>query len=443
MTELSENFHFKLHPAQHKIFYDTHRFKVVDAGRQFGKSQLAGVFGITYALQHPYSEGWIISPSYRQSTFLWKKIKRICEELGIPIIAKSSNHDISITFKYNGSVIRALSSDDPDKLRGETLSLLIVDEAAMMANNIWTEHLRPMMMVHKAPAMFISTPKGKNWFYDIYQLGVSNDPKHKDWISFKYTSLDNPLIDKGEIDAIREQTPESLFLQEYMGEFLDAGGEVFNHYAVAPMSGKAEDGHVYIAGLDLARQTDFTVLTIADINTLEVVDILRMNTIDWYSQISRIKEYLKRYHWPTVYADSTGVGDAIVNRMIQEEGLDVRGLVFSARSKTQMIQNLAVMLQKEELVLPDLPMVKDEFDRYSYKQTQSGALQYSAPSGYHDDIVCSFALLAWGAKHCAQDIGGYYEDKKSKDNDRYSLDPFRWDYDYCADDFSWDYPELY
>ena len=294
MTEISENFRFKLHPAQHKIFYDTHRFKVVDAGRQFGKSQLAGVFGITYALQHPYSEGWIISPSYRQSTFLWKKIKRICEELGIPIIAKSSNQDISITFKYNGSVIRALSSDDPDKLRGETLSLLIVDEAAMMANNIWTEHLRPMMMVHKAPAMFISTPKGKNWFYDIYQLGLSTDPKHDDWISFKYTSLDNPLIDKNEIDAIREQTPESLFLQEYMGEFLDAGGEVFNHYAVAPMSGKAEDGHVYIAGLDLARQTDFTVLTIADINTLEVVDLLRMNTIDWYSQISRIKEYLKR-----------------------------------------------------------------------------------------------------------------------------------------------------
>lgn len=437
MTTL--NIEIPMTENQRRILLDNHRNKVALCGRQFGKSHFAAGTVNVVALSTRNARIWVISPTYRQSGYLFDKVEQMCKENNIPIRVKKSNQEMIITYLTTGSTFQALSGDDPDKLRGQTLNYLIIDEAAMLDDEIWNKHLRPMTAVFQAPVLFISTPKGKNWFYDIYQLGLTDNPN---WKSFHYTSYDGIICAKDtpenhpgrdELDRIKAETDEVTWRQEYLAEFLDGGGQVFTHWKTEKLIKTAEDGHSYICGLDLAKHVDFTVLTIYDMDSHKPVDYLRMSDLDWSAQIFTIKEYLKRYHNPRVYCDSTGVGDSIVERMRVEENIDAIGIVFSTKQKQQLIQNLAVMLNKEEITVPDDMVFVDELERYKYDISSTGNFKYSAPSGYHDDCVCSLALVAWGISHMAKDIGFYQEDTTKEDN-KYSLDEFDWG----IEEFDWD-----
>lgn len=423
--------------SQLVIFRDSHRFKVVCCGRQFGKSHLAGVTVITIGLSKRNGKIWVISPTYRQSGYLFDKIELMCKENKIPIKVKKSNQEMIITFLTSGTSFQALSGDDPDKLRGQTLDYLIIDESAMLSDEIWSKHLRPMTAVCQSPVLFISTPKGKNWFYELYKLGNTDN---KYWKSFHYTSYEGIICEKNhedgkqELDKIKEETDEITWKQEYLAEFIEEGGLVFTHWGYHEITRMPEDGHSYICGLDLAKHVDYTVLTIYDMDTHIPVDYLRMSNLDWSEQIFKIKEYTKRYHNPRIYCDSTGVGDSIVERLRLEEHLDAIGITFSSKQKQQLIQNLAVMLSREELLIPTDPIFADELERYEYEQTANGNFKYSAPSGYHDDCVCSLALVAWGIQHLAKDIGGYQEPDTV--NDPYRLEDMDWD----LEPFEWEEP---
>lgn len=413
---------------QRTVLADNHRFKVVCSGRQAGKSHMAAAYAIVKSLSKKKAVTWVLSPSFRQSGFLFDKIVAFTDEYKIPVTVKRSQQEMSILFRLTGSIVQAVSADDPDKLRGATLDAIIVDEAAMVKDGIFDEHIYPMLTVRQGEGLLISTPKGKNWFYDKY---MSTDP---DYAKFHFTSIDNPYIPQSEMDKAKRNSDALTFRQEYLAEFLDEGGVVFNHYAVAPMKGEPEDGHVYMCGLDLAKSIDFTVLTIADVDTNEIVDVMRISDLSWESQIARIKEYIDRYHNPTVLVDSTGVGDPIVERLINE-GVEARGMTFSSKSKQQMVQNLSVVLQKEEMKLPDYRVMIDEIDRYTFTYTSSGQFKYSAPPGRHDDCVASLCLLAWGLFKTAKDVGFYYE---KNDDLSDSLEEFDWT-EFDKDEFDWSY----
>jgi len=414
---------------QRSVLLDKHRFKVVCSGRQAGKSHMAGAYAIIKCLQRANSVVWVVSPSFRQSGFLFDKITGFCNDCKIPVSTKRSQQEMSVTFNLNGSIIQAVSADDPDKLRGATLDAVIVDEAAMVKNGIFDEHIRPMLLVKNGEALIISTPKGRgNWFADAYFS------KDEDYEHFHFTSADNPYIPERELERAKANTDELTFRQEYLAEFLDDGGLVFTHFVTQPVSRKPVDGHSYMAGLDLAKSVDFTVLTIADIETKEIVDTMRMSDLSWESQIFAVKEYLKRYNNPVVYVDSTGVGDPIVERLINE-GVEARGVTFSSKSKQQMVQNLAVALQKEEMAIPDETVFKNEVVQFSFEHTATGQFKYGAPPGKHDDCVASLCLLAWGLFQCASDIGFYYEEEESNIPKDYDEEEFDWK----LDNFDWDW----
>lgn len=396
-------------------------------GRQAGKSHMASAYAIVKCLSKREQLLWVISPSFRQSGFLFDKIVSFCNEFKIPTNIKKSQQEMSITFKLTGSVIQAVSGEDGDKLRGATLDGVIIDEAAMMRPNTFEEHIMPMLVVRKGEVMMLSTPKGKNWFYDWYAS------KDKDVQSFHYISTDNPYISPDELERARRNTDDLTFRQEYLGEFLDNGGEVFTHYAISDYPlGTHQDGHMYIAGLDLAKSVDYTVLTIADADTREIVDVMRMSDLSWESQVFKIKEYLKRFGNPIVYCDSTGLGDPIVERLVNE-GVEARGLVFSSKSKEQMVQNLAVMLQNEEIKLPNIPEYISEFAQFTFVHSPTGRFKYSAPPGKHDDCVASMCLLAWGISQIASDVGPFFLETKQENSE--DLEAFDW----VQDDFDWSY----
>ena len=199
---------------QRTVLLDNHRFKIVCSGRQAGKSHMAAAYAIIKCMSKRNAYVWVLSPSFRQSGFLFDKIVQFCNEYKIPTTIRRSQQEMSITFRTSGSLIQAVSADDPDKLRGATLDAVIVDEGAMVKDGIFDEHIYPMLTVKRGEALIISTPKGKNWFYDKY---YTEDP---DYARFHYTSTDNPYIPESELEKARRNTDALTFRQVFHLLFL-------------------------------------------------------------------------------------------------------------------------------------------------------------------------------------------------------------------------------
>lgn len=169
---------------------------------------------------------WIVSPTYRQGKQNhWQELQK---EIPRQWVAKKNEVELSITLR-NGSVIELKGAENPDGLRGVKLRGLVVDEIASIRNWgwLWQEVLRPTLTDYEASAIFISTPKGYNHFYDLFQAGQLTDSEYKSW---RFTSYDNPYIPKGDIDAAKKELTEDTFYQEYMADFRKYTGLVYKEF---------------------------------------------------------------------------------------------------------------------------------------------------------------------------------------------------------------------
>lgn len=204
----------KLHEGQLSVANDSHRFRVICAGRRWGKSVLSQLIVLKWATAS-VGTYWIVSPTYRQGKQIhWRGLQQIVPR---EWIAKKNEVELSITLK-NGSVIELKGAENPDALRGVKLRGLVIDEIASIRNWdwLWAEVLRPTLTDYEAPALFISTPKGFNHFYTIFESGQADNGIYKSW---KFTSYDNPYIPKGEIDNAKAELTDDTFYQEYMADF--------------------------------------------------------------------------------------------------------------------------------------------------------------------------------------------------------------------------------
>lgn len=215
----------KLHKAQLEVALDEHRFRVLDAGRRFGKSVLARMIVLKWATD---KQGlyWIVSPTYRQNKNIhWRDFKK---EIPKEWITKTNESELSVTLK-NGSIIELKGAENPDSLRGVKLRGLVVDEVASIKNWdwLWHEVLRPTLTDYEAPALFISTPKGFNHFHDLFNMGQGDDEMYKSW---RFTSYDNPYIPKEELDQAKLELTDDAFAQEYMADFRKHTGLIYKDF---------------------------------------------------------------------------------------------------------------------------------------------------------------------------------------------------------------------
>ena len=208
-----------LHPAQLEIFHSEARFKVVAAGRRFGKSRLAAWILLIKALQSDSKDVFYIGPTFQQSKdIMWAMLKELGEDL---IVAAHEN--TAVLTLINGRKIYLKGSDRPDTLRGVGLAYVVLDEYASMKPNVWEQIIRPTLADVRGGAMFIGTPAGKNHFYDVYQDAMELD----DWEAFQFNSTDNPFIPADEIEAARSSMSSMSFRQEFEASFETFTGGVF------------------------------------------------------------------------------------------------------------------------------------------------------------------------------------------------------------------------
>jgi hypothetical protein len=204
---------------------DTHRFKIVCAGRRAGKSVLAQLTLLRWAVEK-VGLYYLVSPSYRQGKSIhWRGLQEIIPKQWVE---KKNEVELSITLK-NGSIIELKGAENPDSLRGVKLRGLVVDEIASIRqwDWLWQEVLRPTLTDYASPALFISTPAGFNHFYSLFQMGQGGNP---DYCSWRFTTYDNDRIPKEEIENAKKELSEETFAQEYMADFRTFTGLAFKQW---------------------------------------------------------------------------------------------------------------------------------------------------------------------------------------------------------------------
>lgn len=236
---------FALLPWQQTVFADKTRFKVVAAGRRCGKSRLAATTLIIEALRCPAGSAVLyVAPTNGQARqIIWD----VLMEIGRDVIQSSHINNMDIT-TINGAKIYVRGADRPDTLRGVSLTYAVLDEVADIKPEAWEQVIRASLSDKKGRAMFIGTPKGRNWFYDLFKLGQEDtDP---DWKSWHFTTKDNPLIDPSEIAAAKKTLSSFAFKQEYMASFDNAGSDVFKEEWIK--YGEEPEYGSYFVAVDLA-----------------------------------------------------------------------------------------------------------------------------------------------------------------------------------------------
>lgn len=242
------------------MFHHPARFKVVAAGRRFGKSFLAAVtlFVEGAKTQKTRSDGvvvdlaleevYYIAPTFEQGKkILWPLLR----ELGQDLIAQKYENTGTLTL-INGRRVSIKGADRPDSLRGVGLSYVVLDEYAFMREEVWELIVRPALARVEGGALFIGTPDGKNHFYTLWHAAMFGDDP--EWAAWTFKSVDNPFLPGAEILNAQRQMSTERFRQEMEASFESGGGIVLTRDMFQIIETPPYPGDVYVAA-DLAGFT--------------------------------------------------------------------------------------------------------------------------------------------------------------------------------------------
>ena len=378
----------KPHPGQAAVHDSPARFKILSAGRRWGKTRL----GVSECLDVAAHGGrsWWVAPNYKMSEVGWRPLRRMGAKIGAEI--RKVDRQVILP---NGGEVTVRSADNPDTLRGEGLDFVVFDECAFMPPEAWSEAVRPALSDRLGKALFISTPRGRNFFWELWIKGQQDDPT---WQSWQLPTSDNPFIAPGEIEVARLELPELIYRQEYLAEFIDDQGSVFRRVQdaarVEPLDGPLP-GRQYSAGVDVAASVDYTVVSVMDAESKQLVYMDRFNRVDYNVLVDRLAALYDRWHLDTIKIESNSIGQPVIDA-IYAKGVSVIPFLTTNTTKQTVIQNLQSAFEHGEIGIIDNKILIGELLSFESKRNASGSFSYSAPAGMHDDCVMSLAI-AWDA----------------------------------------------
>lgn len=383
-----------LYPEQRAIADRPERFVVVCEGRRAGKTWL-GMERIITAIQRGERTAWF-SPTYGMLTDVWRDLFNVLQ----PRATRVSIQEHRIDCQTGGS-LDMWSLDRADAARGRKYKLVVIDEAAMVPTleDAWQAVIRPTLTDYRGSALFLSTPRGMNFFKTLYDRG--RDPNEKDWYGVQLPTTVNPYIPADEVEAARRDMTERRFQQEYMAQFLEGEGYVFRNVtdcSNAPLVEPYEG--TFVAGVDFGRSNDYTAVCVVDAETKREVYLDRFNGPDWTLQRTRILGALQRYNVTTALLESNSFGSPNIEE-IQKQFRSARAWTTTAQTKRDIVEYLVQLLENKECRLlsrtaNDAAAVA-EGELLAFEQTElpSGMVRYSAPEGRHDDTVIARCLAFW------------------------------------------------
>lgn len=373
---------------QREILDAEERYTITAAATKCGKtaSHIIWIFEQALKLKENQSVWWV-APVYQQAEIAFRRMKTQVTDKDFFI---SNESKLTLTLP-NGARIEFKSGEKSDNLYGDDVYAAVIDEASRMREESWFA-LRSTLTATKGKCKLIGNVKGKkNWFY---KLGERARIGEKDYKFFKITAYDaakEGIIELDEIEQAKRDLPEHVFNELYLAE---PGDDKSNPFGIdnirrcyAPISGKTPIAF----GIDLAKYTDWTVITGLD-NENRVCYLDRFQN-DWQQTMTKIQNLVGR---TPAYVDSTGIGDPIVENL-QRILPNIHGFKFTSQSKQQLIEGLIYEVQHTQIFFPENP-IGYEMENFEYEYTRTG-VKYTAPQGLHDDCVMSLALAIDCKKH--------------------------------------------
>ncbi len=310
--------------AQTKVFLNQERFRVLVAGRRFGKTYLALTELLHASISKPQSINWYVAPTYRQAKQIaWKNLKQMMPPSQI---AATNETDLSVELN-NGTVAALRGADNYDALRGVGLDFVVMDEFADMHADAWFEVLRPMLADKQGRALWIGTPKGYNHFHDLYRYAQDTP----EWGAWQFTTADGTRVAEEEIAAARRDMGEREFRQEFMATFEALAGRVYSNFDRDQNVQDLQDngGTLYI-GMDFNVDPMTAVIAVKAADQLHIIDEIEMGDSNTELMAGEIKRRFKQRN-VVVYPDPSGRArktSAPVGRtdfaILSNAGFDVR-----------------------------------------------------------------------------------------------------------------------
>jgi hypothetical protein len=383
----------KPHVNQQRILDGARRYNVIACGRRFGKSHLLINRQASTILQGR-NYGYF-APNYKLLGDYWRDTIKLLR----PIIANSNKTDHRIEFVTGGST-EMWTLEDEDAGRSRKYHRVGIDEAGLVANlgEIWQTAIRATLIDFKGDADFAGTPKGRNFFYEVYQRGL--DALRPDWACWQMPTSANPFISPDEVQAMRDEVSERKAAQEIDAAFLDDAGGVFRNVraaATATIQDRPIPGHQYIIGADWGRSGDYTVFALLDATSMQLVALDRSNKVEYELQRGRLNALAERFQPAAIIAEENSMGVPIVERL-RRDGLPVRPFTTTNASKAEIIDGLALAFERGTIAILDNPILIAELEAFEMTRTPSGLVRYAAPEGMHDDTVMGLALAWHGAQ---------------------------------------------
>ena len=382
-----------LHKGQLEVAKSDARWKILCAGRRFGKTRLGVQMCMEVALNG--GRAWWVAPTFSIARVGWRDIAASAKSFPREIEPNVSLANMQIDLP-NGGSIAVRSADNPQRLRGEGLDFLVMDEAAFVKPEVWQEVLRPTLTERKGSALFISTPMGMdNWFFDLWEVAE----KAPNWERFRFSTYDNPMIDNDEIDSAKDEVGSIVFAQEYLAEFVDAGQgmlkpewmsyfDIRDRMYIGGGSQWNPQEMLHFGTADLAvttkTESDYTVILSCAISTdmkIYIEDMLRVK-IEGPEIVPTIQQLYNKYEWAYVCLEKQNFTKNFT-QLAQRAGMRVREMDTSKDKITQALP-LSARMESGDVLFRRNASWLEELERELM----------TFPVGRHDDIVDALVLGA-------------------------------------------------
>lgn len=359
-------------------------------GRRWGKTTLGGSLGLS-AAAHGGKVAWV-SPTYKNSRPLWRFAEMHCRPLDG--IIRISRADQLVEMPGEG-FLALFSGENATGIRSWDFDLVIVDEAATVAEETITDVIEPTLADRDGVLYCIGTPKGRNWFWQEWTKASVDESGYSAAFTAPSSANPMPTIQQAAARA-RERVSERTYRQEWLAEFVDDGAGVFRRIREqstgTPIPGP-ERGHTYVIGCDWGQIEDYTVFSVIDATAKREVWLERFRRVEYALAVERLKALWDRYTPTMAIPELNSIGRPIIEQL-RRANIRIMPFTMSNASKHAVVESLAVALERGEVTLLNDPAGIAEMEAFESDRTPGGMVRYGAPAGMHDDIVIA-RCLAW------------------------------------------------
>jgi hypothetical protein len=369
-----------VYQKQRDAIFNDKRYACIEASTKTGKTVGCIIWLAEQAMAGKLGHNfWWVAPIYPQAKIAFRRLRR-----GLPKELYTANEsELTITL-LNGAIIWFKGADKPDSLYGEDVHAAVIDEASRCKEDAW-HAVRSTLTATNGPIRLIGNVKGrKNWFYNLSGKAESGEPNMAYSRLLCYDAVEAGVLSQDEVEDAKRMLPDAVFRELYLAEPSDDGGNPFGIKAIHECIGPLSDKSPACWGIDLAKSHDWTVCIAFDANGMACR--LERFQKPWHDTILYIRELVGTV---PALVDSTGVGDPVLEAL-QQQRSNFEGFKFSAPSKQQIMEGLAVAIQQRQITYP-AGVIVTELEQFEFEYTRTG-VRYSAPQGMHDDTVCALAL---------------------------------------------------